>query len=117
MASGSGSDALNNSWRSWNHGFMYCLFTSQVYELSVTSNSVNETFNESSMNASMAEDIDDCMALLEEAEKKVRHDSSLGFIHTKRLRLRLSRLQRVQLLPAVGYDEQYIFSQENTSDC
>ena len=55
---------------------MYCLFTSQVYELSEASSSVNETFNESSMNASMAEDIDDCMALLEEAEKKVRHDSS-----------------------------------------
>ena len=53
--------------------WFYLLFTSQVYELSEASSSVNETFNESSMNASMAEDIDDCMALLEEAEKKVRH--------------------------------------------
>ena len=69
---------------------MYCLFTSQVYEVSETSSSVNETLNEWSMNASMAEDIDDCMALLE-AEKKVRHDSSLNLIYTKRLRLRLSR--------------------------
>ena len=67
---------------------------------------MNETLNESSMNASMAEDIDDCMALLEEAEKKVRHDSSLGFIHTKHLRLRFSDLQRVLLLRALGYDEQ-----------
>ena len=38
----------------------------------MASSSVNDTLNESSMNASMAEDIDDCMALLEEAEKKVR---------------------------------------------
>ena len=36
---------------------------------------MNNTLNESSMNASMAEDIDDCMALLEEAEKKVRKGS------------------------------------------
>ena len=43
----------------------------QVYELSAASSS-SEILNESSMmNASMAEDIDDCMVLLEAAEKKV----------------------------------------------